>query len=130
MSKVTNSFVKSVVDAADKTAKVVLQERAEDFVEVATSQINVQLANSQASLVQANSNVKLAEKSLDRTNKAFENVKKALPSNDDFSVWLSGVESAKKAVWNAEQSLEAAKSQVASIEAQIVSWQEYLEIFA
>lgn len=125
-----NSFVASNVAKADKTTKQVLQERAEDFVEVASSEINVQLANSQAELVRANSAVKSAERSLASAQKALEAAKLELPTNSDFSSWLSGVESAKKNVWSAEVSLDRAKANVQAVNEQIASWESYAAIFA
>lgn len=130
MASKVNSFVAANVAKAEKTNKQVLQERAEDFVEVATSEINVQAANAQAELVRAKSLVKTTERSLASAEKALENAKMDLPTNSDFASWLSSVESAKRAVYNAEMAVKNAKSNVTVVEEQIASWEAYAAIFA
>jgi chromosome segregation ATPase len=125
----SNKFVTAVLKTLNKDEKTLQKEKVEQFVQDAKIEAELQLSQHETGdLQKARLQLTRDENSVVKAKKVFEETRYSM--HKDFTAYFNARQSAKKALYKAEQTVEKRKNEIQTLEATIQEFKDIIQDFS
>lgn len=125
----SNKFVTAVLKTLNKDEKTLQKEKVEQFVQDAKIEAELQLSQYETGdLQKAKLQLTRDENAVVKAQKAFEDTRFSM--KNDFAQYFNARQAAKKALYQAEQTVEQRKNEIQTLETTIQEFKDIIQDFS